>query len=152
MATATMEPKPVKLTPGLLAWFGLVGVLLLIGITAAITGVLERPGSHQYERHRTMGSVDHDRPVCHRFGRGCIHAFGHRVYLWHQAFPADRPPGGVRRLYRLHFRLADPGDGHWSPGPLLAPVGILEHPLGPVGDHLVYHHLPDDHAAGVSCR
>ena len=36
MATATMEPKPVKLTPGLLAWFGLVGVLLLIGIVAAI--------------------------------------------------------------------------------------------------------------------
>ena len=36
MATATMEPKPVKLTPGLLAWFGLVGVLLFIGIAAAV--------------------------------------------------------------------------------------------------------------------
>jgi len=36
MATATLEPKPVKLTPGLLAWFGLVGILVLIGITAAI--------------------------------------------------------------------------------------------------------------------
>jgi Ni/Fe-hydrogenase subunit HybB-like protein len=36
MATTTLEPKPVKLTPGLLAWFGLVGVLLVIGITAAI--------------------------------------------------------------------------------------------------------------------
>jgi molybdopterin-containing oxidoreductase family membrane subunit len=36
MATATMEPKPVKLTPGLLAWFGLVGILLFIGIAAAI--------------------------------------------------------------------------------------------------------------------
>jgi menaquinone reductase, integral membrane subunit len=36
MATATMEPKPLKLTPGLLAWFGLVGVLLFIGVAAAI--------------------------------------------------------------------------------------------------------------------
>ena len=37
MATATLEPKSsMKLTPGLLAWFGLVGILLLIGIYSAI--------------------------------------------------------------------------------------------------------------------
>jgi molybdopterin-containing oxidoreductase family membrane subunit len=36
MTTTTLEPKPVKLTPGLLAWFGLVGVLLAIGLTAAV--------------------------------------------------------------------------------------------------------------------
>jgi Ni/Fe-hydrogenase subunit HybB-like protein len=35
MATATMEPKPVKVTPGLIAWFALVGLLIVIGLTAA---------------------------------------------------------------------------------------------------------------------
>jgi molybdopterin-containing oxidoreductase family membrane subunit len=35
MATATMEPKPVKVTPGLIAWFALVGLLVVIGLTAA---------------------------------------------------------------------------------------------------------------------
>jgi menaquinone reductase, integral membrane subunit len=34
MATATMEPKPVKVTPGLIAWFALVGLLVVIGLTA----------------------------------------------------------------------------------------------------------------------
>ena len=36
MATATLEPKPVKVTPGLIAWFALVGLLVVIGLTAAI--------------------------------------------------------------------------------------------------------------------
>jgi menaquinone reductase, integral membrane subunit len=31
-----LEPKDIKLTPGLLAWFGLVGILLLIGIISAL--------------------------------------------------------------------------------------------------------------------
>lgn len=36
MATTTTRPSPVKLSPGLLAWFGLVGLLLLVGIIAAV--------------------------------------------------------------------------------------------------------------------
>jgi menaquinone reductase, integral membrane subunit len=38
MTAATLEQKPSssKLTPGLLAWFGLVGILLLIGIVSAL--------------------------------------------------------------------------------------------------------------------
>ncbi len=36
MATATLETKNPRLNPGLLAWFALIGVLLIIGVTAAI--------------------------------------------------------------------------------------------------------------------
>ena len=39
MTAAALEqkqPAPSKFTPGLLAWFGLVGVLLLIGVIAAV--------------------------------------------------------------------------------------------------------------------
>ena len=38
MATATVEKKPfLNLTPGLLAWFALIALLLAIGLVAAIT-------------------------------------------------------------------------------------------------------------------
>ncbi len=38
MTAATLQQKPssLKITPGLLAWFGLVGILLLIGVVSAI--------------------------------------------------------------------------------------------------------------------
>lgn len=36
MATATLETKSLKLSPGLLAWLALIGVLLLIGLIAAV--------------------------------------------------------------------------------------------------------------------
>ena len=35
----------LNLSPGLLAWLGLVGLLLAVGIVSAITGFLERPGA-----------------------------------------------------------------------------------------------------------
>jgi molybdopterin-containing oxidoreductase family membrane subunit len=36
MATATLEQKTSRFNPGLLAWFGLIGILLLIGVASAI--------------------------------------------------------------------------------------------------------------------
>jgi menaquinone reductase, integral membrane subunit len=35
MATATLESKTSRFSPGLVAWFGLIGILLLIGLVAA---------------------------------------------------------------------------------------------------------------------
>lgn len=36
MATTTIERKPFRLNPGLLAWFGLIGICLAIGLVSAI--------------------------------------------------------------------------------------------------------------------
>ncbi len=36
MATATLENKPLRFNPGLVAWLGLIGVLLTIGLVSAI--------------------------------------------------------------------------------------------------------------------
>jgi molybdopterin-containing oxidoreductase family membrane subunit len=36
MATTTVTKKPTSITPGLLAWLGLVGIFLLIGLVAAV--------------------------------------------------------------------------------------------------------------------
>lgn len=36
MATTTVTKKPTSITPGLLAWLGLVGIFLLIGLAAAV--------------------------------------------------------------------------------------------------------------------
>lgn len=35
MAVNTLEKKPFRFSPGLLAWFGLIGLLLLVGLLSA---------------------------------------------------------------------------------------------------------------------
>jgi hypothetical protein len=148
MTTATMEPKPVKLTPGMLAWFGLVGVLLFIGITAAI--MVFWNGLVVTNMNDTVPwglwiTID---LTAIALGAGAytlsaiVYNFGisasSRLFDWRCSSASSATPA-----------LADFGYGHWAPGPLLASMGLLEHPLGLVGNHLVHYHLSDDHAAGV---
>ena len=153
MAAIPLEVKPVKFNPGLLAWLALIGMLLLVGLVSAIqvfwNGLVITNMSNTVPWGLWI-TIDLSSIA---LGAGAFTLSAIVYLLGLKDFQTDHPPGGICRLYRLFFRLVDLDHGYRATGPFLASLGLLEYPFGPVGDYLVYHHLPDHHDRGIpACR
>ncbi len=59
MTALTFERIRNRLSPGMLAWLGLIGVCLAIGISLRFECIYQWSGEDEYDRRCPLGFVDH---------------------------------------------------------------------------------------------
>jgi hypothetical protein len=141
MTTLALSRRLPWLTPGLLAWIAFLAVLLAIGGVAAAEVLLKG-----LEVTNLTDAVPWGLWITIDLSAIALGAGAFTLSAVGFLFGLKRFQSIVRLAVFIGFIGYTTALLTWSwisaPRPLLASLGLLECPLGAVGDHLVHHDLP----------
>ena len=124
MATVALPTKkPSLITPGFLAWLAFLGLCIMIGLVSAYEVLTKGLSVTNMSNTVPWGlwiTIDLS-AIALGAGAFTLSAIVYMLRL--KRFHADRAPGGVRGLRRLHHGAADAGHGHRPARSVLASLG-----------------------------
>ena len=145
MSASSIQRKPFSLSPAMLVWIALLAILLTIGIVSAVQVFWDGLIITNMSDTIPWGLWITIDLASIALGAGAF-TLSAIVYI----FGLKKFQSIIRLAVFVGFvgyssASAHADHGYRSPRSFLASLGLLECALSSVGNHVVYHDLPDDH-------